>query len=122
MAELPTVHSNMQAFEDAKAAAHAPKDAATGAGKAIALFLILLVSAVLVVAGYFADGFLGAFIGLIIAVGIIGIGGTAVWMAENSHRREAEARKKAARDRARRRAADADHRDAATPDTANPPA
>ncbi len=101
---LPEIHSNMQAFEEAKAAAHAPRDAATGTGKAIAIFLVLLASAVLIVAGYFADGLLGAFIGFIISAGIIGVGGTAVWMAENSHRREVEARKRAARARAERRA------------------
>ena len=104
MSALPEIHSNMKALEEAKAAAHAPRDAATGTGKAIALFIVLLSSAILIVAGGFMDGLLGAFIGFIIAAGIVGVGGTAVWMAENSHKRETEARRRAARERARRQA------------------
>ena len=103
MSDLPTIHSNMDAFERAKAAAHAPRDSATGATKLIAWILMIVSSIGVVVAGYAVDGMLGAFIGLVLAVGIIAIGGTAVWMADHSHKKETAARRAAAAEQLRRK-------------------
>jgi hypothetical protein len=103
MSELPQVHSNVDAFERAKAAAHAPRDSATATTKLIAWILMIVASIGVIAAGAIVDGALGAFIGFVLAVGIIGIGGTAVWMADHSHKKEAAARRAAAAEQLRRK-------------------
>ncbi len=100
---LPTIHSNVDAYERARAAAHAPRDSATKTSKAIAFGVLAAVSVLLIIAGAIIDGPIGALIGFTLAAGITGIGGTAVWMAEHSHRKEIKAREAAARRRAQRR-------------------
>lgn len=116
---VPTPHSNIDTFERAKQAAHAPKDSASSKSKLIALGLMAFVSLILVVAGALIDGIIGAIIGVVLSVGIIGIGGTAVWMADASHRKETRLRQEAARKRAARKraqqAADAPPSDADDP-------
>jgi len=116
---VPTPHSNIDAFERAKQAAHAPRDSASSKSKLIALGLMAFVSLILIVAGALIDGIIGAIIGVVLSVGIIGIGGTAVWMADASHRKETRLRKQAARQRAERKraeqAADAPPSDADDP-------
>lgn len=101
MNDISQADSNMEAFERAKAAAHAPRDSASGGAKIIAIVLMAISSIGVIVAGYIFDGGFGAFIGLVLAVGIVGIGGTAVWMAEHSHKKETAARRAAAAEQLR---------------------